>query len=83
MHVVPHPLLKHSVTIEAEYGMTDGVLKIETRAALAGYVLRRWNIDCSETHSLEGPEVHLWLKNLQTLYGVDNLAIAPGYKANN
>ncbi len=30
-------------------------------------------------HHLTGPEHHLWLKNTPTLYGVDNLAIAPGY----
>jgi hypothetical protein len=28
----------------------------------------------------DGPEFQLWLKNTQTLYGVENLAIAPGYQ---
>lgn len=28
---------------------------------------------------LKTPEFHLWLKNHQTLYGVGNLAIAPGF----
>lgn len=79
MHIVPHPRLKHPETIEAEYAMTDGMLKVQVRAAVAGYVLRRWNVDCSNNHSLDGPEIHLWLKNQQTLYGVANLAIAPGY----
>lgn len=83
MHIVPHPSLTHPKTIEAEYAMEEGMLKIEVRAALAGYVLRHWNIDCSEDHSLAGLENHLWLKNHQTLYGVSNLFIAPGYnKAN-
>ena len=79
MHIVPHPRLKHPETIEAEYAMTDGMLKVQVRAAVAGYVLRRWNVDCSKSHTLTGPEIHLWLKNQQTLYGVDNLTIAPGY----
>lgn len=80
MHIVPHPNLKHPETIETEYGMVNGMLKIQVRAAVAGYVLRHWNIDCSLEHELLGPEFHLWLKNTQTLYGVENLSIAPGHK---
>lgn len=80
MHIVPHPNLKHPETIETEYGMANGMLKIQVRAAVAGYVLRHWNIDCSEQHILTGPENHLWLQNRQTLYGVENLVIAPGYQ---
>ncbi len=81
MHIVPHPNLKHPETIENEYGMTNGMLKIHVRAAVAGYVLRHWNIDCSSaSRLLAGPEYHLWLRNRQTLYGVENLVIAPGYE---
>lgn len=80
MHIVPHPNLKHPETIEAEYAMIKGVLRVQIRAAVAGYVLRRWNVDCSKKHTLMGPEFQLWLKNTQTLYGVENLAIAPGYQ---
>ncbi|MDX1694525.1 MAG: WYL domain-containing protein [Ketobacteraceae bacterium] len=80
MHIVPHPNLQHPDTIETEYGMTNGMLKILVRAAFAGYVLRHWNIDCSPDHELKGHEFHLWLKNTPTLYGVENLAIAPGYR---
>lgn len=84
MHIVPHPRLNHPETIAMEYGMqkTEAgyMLKVQTRAAVAGYVLRRWNVDCSETHDLDSPEIHLWLKNRQTLYGVENLAIAPGFQ---
>jgi predicted DNA-binding transcriptional regulator YafY len=79
MHLVPHPRLEYPETIEYEYGMQHGVLKVNVRAAVAGYVLRRWNVDCSENHALTGAEYHLWLKNRQTLYGVENLVIAPGY----
>jgi predicted DNA-binding transcriptional regulator YafY len=83
MQIVSHPKIKHSETIEAEYGMVNGILNVEIRAAVAGYVLRRWNVDCSEDHSLNGPEIHLWLKNRASLYGVSNLAIAPGYSKEN
>ena len=60
--------------------MVDGRLRINVRAAVAGYVLRHWNVDCTKDHSLEGPEYHLWLKNRQALYDVENLVIAPGYQ---
>jgi hypothetical protein len=81
MHIVPHPRLEHPETIEHEYFMNEGMLKVEVRAAVAGYVLRHWNVDCSEIHSLDGPEIHLWLNNPQTLYGVDSATLAPGYRA--
>ncbi|WP_374258749.1 WYL domain-containing protein [Aquabacterium sp.] len=81
LELVPHPAnVQHPDTIEAEYGMTDGVLKIRARAAMAGYLLRRWNVDCTKDHSLKGGEYHLWLRNRQALYGVTNLVLAPGYE---
>lgn len=79
LEIVPHPRVPFPETIENEYDMLDGTLHVNVRAAVAGYVLRRWNVDCSEDHSLEGPEYHLWLQNRQALYGVENLVIAPGY----
>ncbi len=81
LEIVPHPRLKHSETIEREYDMEDGRLRVNVRAAVAGYLLRHWNVDCTKEHSLEGPEYHLWLKNRQALYDVENLLIAPGYQA--
>ncbi len=80
LELVPHPAnVQHPDTIEAEYGMEEGVLKVRARAAMAGYLLRRWNVDCTEDHSLKGGEYHLWLRNRQALYGVTNLVLAPGY----
>ena len=82
IELVPHPAnVQHPDTIEAEYGMEGGVLKVRTRAAMAGYLLRRWNVDCTDDHSLKGGEHHLWLRNRQALYGVTNLVLAPGYDA--
>ena len=84
LEIVPHPSLKHPETIAMDYAMqgnkNNAQLNINVRAAVAGYLLRRWNIDCSEEHSLKGMEYHLWLKNHPALYGVENLVIAPGYK---
>lgn len=80
LDLVPHPAnVQHPDTIESEYSMEGGVLKVRTRAATAGYLLRRWNVDCTEDHNLKGGEYHLWLRNRQALYGVTNLVLAPGY----
>ncbi len=80
LEIVPHPRVKYPETIEQEYDMEGGSLRINVRAAVAGYVLRHWNVDCTKDHSLNGPECHLWLKNRQALYDVENLVIAPGYE---
>ena len=81
MELVAHPRLRHPATIERDYDMQGGVLKVNVRAAVAGYVLRRWNVDCTVDHSLQGAEHHLWLRNSRALYGVRNLVLAPGYVA--
>ena len=44
------------------------------------YLLRRWNVDCTAEAVLDGEEYHLWLRNRQALYGVNNLVIAPGFE---
>ncbi|ABR90471.1 Uncharacterized conserved protein [Janthinobacterium sp. Marseille] len=82
IELVPHPAnVQHPDTIEAEYSMENGALRMRVRAAMAGYLMRRWNVDCTEDHSLKGAEYHLWLRNRQALYGVTNLVLAPGYEA--
>ena len=81
MELVPHPdNIEHPQVIELDYDMVDGVCKQNVRAAVAGYVLRRWNVDCSEDHNLKGAEYQLWLRNSAALYGVGNLVLAPGYQ---
>ncbi|TPE48011.1 WYL domain-containing protein [Maribrevibacterium harenarium] len=79
LELVPHPRIEHSEAIELDYGMTDGVMKVEIRAATAGYLLRLWNVDCSSKAKKMGQGEHLFLKNKAALYGVENLVIAPGY----
>ncbi len=79
LELVPHPKRPHPDTCIFEHRMEDGVLRLKLRAAVAGYFLRRWNVDCSSDHHLEGNEYQLWLRNWQALYGVETLDIAPGY----
>lgn len=69
LELVPHPRIEHSEAIELDYGMMGGVMKVEIRAATAGYLLRQWHVDCTKTHGLKGHEYQLWLKNTPTFYG--------------
>jgi len=81
LQLVAHPHnVAHNKAIEMDYGMSNGVLTIDVRAAMAGYLLRRWNVDCTEDGTLLGPEYQLWLRNRTSLMNTSNLAIAPGYK---
>ena len=79
LELVPHPGVEHPEAIEADYQMTDGVLVLDMRAPLVGYALRRWAVDCTPMHGLDPKQHHLYLKNPQTLYGVESAALAPGY----
>ena len=84
LHLVPHPInVEYPQAIELDYGMDKGLLQITVRAALVGYLLRRWNVDCTGDGTLTGGEYQLWLRNTQTLYGAENLTIAPGYEEQN
>jgi len=79
LELVLHPDRPYPEITLMDYGMTNGILKLRTRAATAGYMLRKWSVDCSADHSLNGPEYRLWLKDHLTLYGVGNAVLAPGY----
>lgn len=81
LELVPHPN-KTNVgppeTVECDFDMNEGCLVINVRAAIAGFWLYHWSVDCTEDHSLEGYDYQLWLRNHQTLYDVDSRKIAPG-----
>ena len=80
LQLTPHPNnVKFPKAIEMDYAMKNGLLTIGVRAAMAGYLLRRWNVDCTEEATLKGPEYQLWLRNRASLMNTSNLAIAPGY----
>ena len=78
LEMVPHPGLEHPKAVEADFRMEKGMFSIDMRAPLVGYALRRWSVDCTTDHSLDCKEHHLWLRNHQTLYGVESAALAPG-----
>lgn len=81
LELVPHPDQPRPEITLLDYGMSEGNLKLKVRAATAGYVLRKWSVDCSPDHSLRGHEFRLWLKDPLALYGVKNALLAPGYRS--
>ncbi|MCQ1059744.1 WYL domain-containing protein [Photobacterium sp. DNB23_23_1] len=80
--LIPHPHQGNPEAIELDYEMKEGKLTIEVRAALAGYLLRKWEVDCSEDGRLhEYVGYQLALANPQALYQVNSATLAPGYKS--
>ena len=73
------PEAENPIVVGADYQITDGVLALDMRAPKVGYALRRWAVDCTPKHGLDPKQHHLYLKNPQTLYGVESAALAPGY----
>ncbi|MFL7009580.1 WYL domain-containing protein [Enterovibrio norvegicus] len=78
--LVPHPKANFIQAIELDYGMVGGEVQVEVRAALAGYVLNYWMVDCSENAELNPEQCHLALKYTQAIFGIENSRLAPGYK---
>ena len=81
LDLVPHPDQPHPEITEMDYSMQDGSLRLKLRAATAGYILRKWSVDCSPDHNLRGHEYRLWLKDSLAIYGVKNAVLAPGYRS--
>lgn len=80
LELVAHPNnVKHPESLEKEYQIIKGVLRLRTRAATAGYLLKNMFVDCSEKHKLKGPAYQWWLQNRRVLEGLPNIDFAPGY----
>lgn len=78
---VPYPRLEQRPEmIKMDYGMTEGSIRMRVRAAVAGYMLLRWSVDCSPDHRLTEEQYRLWLSDPLALYGVENAKLAPGYR---
>ena len=78
--LIPHPSRPHPEVIAKDFGMQQGQLKVSVRGAVAGYVMRQWQVDCSPDASLRGQEIRLRLADPATLHGAGSAALAPGYQ---
>lgn len=81
LDLVPHPARGSNELVQRDYGMEDGVLHLKLRAAMAGYVLRQWHVDCSPNHDINDEAFRLWLRDPLALYGVESAKLAPGYRS--
>lgn len=79
LELVPHPDMPDPAITQRDYGMIEGKLRLTLRSALAGYVLRQWQVDCTPDHRLANRGCRLWLPDVLTLYGVKSAVLAPGY----
>jgi predicted DNA-binding transcriptional regulator YafY len=79
LELAPHPgNITEKDSIAMDYGMIDGKVEVTIRKAVAGYVLRQWNVDCTDDHKLDGKHFQLWLKNKKSIKGIDEVILAPG-----
>ncbi len=81
LELQPHPAQARPEIVARDFAMVGGFLKLKVRAAIVGYVLQQWNVDCSPDHSLDPKRYRLWLSDPLVLYGVQNAVLAPGYQA--
>ena len=59
-----------------------GIFRVKLRAAMAGYFLQLWNVDCSDKGKLRGKQYQYLLDNLAEVAEVADLTLAPGYSEN-
>jgi hypothetical protein len=79
LDLIPHPKQQRPEIVAHDFGMKNGVLTIRVGAAVAGYLLQQWNVDCSPTQMLDPTVYRLALKDPLQLYGVKSAEIAPGF----
>lgn len=79
--LVPHPSRPHPEVIAKDFGMQQGRLQVSLRGAVAGYVMRQWQVDCSPDASMRGQEIRLRLADPVQLHGAGSAALAPGYQS--
>ena len=80
LEMVPHPNQTHPEIVARDFGIDNEVLTVRTRAAVAGYMLQLWNVDCSRDHSLDPNLYRLWLRDPLVLYGVSSAVLCPGFE---
>ena len=78
--LIPHPRASFPEAIELDYAMEKGELNIAVRAALVGYMLNQWNVDCSVASKLNPHQYQLALKERESIFAVENAHLAPGYQ---
>lgn len=83
LELAPHQKLTahEQNTLRLEFGMQNGqkTIQVKVRAAICGFWLDHWKVDCSEKHTLgDRWSYPLMLANPEALYDVESAKLAPG-----
>ena len=76
LKIKAHP---HNLADVQSFAMGADSDSVEIRAAMAGYFLQLWNVDCSPDASLRGKEYQYVLANMTEVAKVADLELAPGH----
>ena len=77
--LILHAGVEQPEAIKADFQVKDEMFIIDMQVPLVGYAMRWWSVDCTPIHLLDPRSHHLYLSNLQTLYGVESALLGPGY----
>lgn len=75
LKIKAHP---YNLTDAQSFDMGNETQTVKIRAAMAGYFLSLWNVDCSQDASLRGKEYQYVLANIMEISEVADLGLAPG-----
>jgi hypothetical protein len=73
------PGVEQLEAIQVDYQMRDKMFVLDMQVPLVGYVPRSWAVNCPHNHRLDPKQHHVYLKNPQTLSGVESTALELGY----
>ncbi|MEZ8097126.1 WYL domain-containing protein [Photobacterium swingsii] len=80
--LVPHPNHQQPEAIRLDLGLENKpVLNLRVSAALAGYCLQEWRVDCSANAGLPAAQFPLHLANRYELTTVYSMCLAPGFSS--
>ena len=77
LEIKAHP---HNLVDVLSFAMGTDSHSVKIRAAMAGYFLQLWNVDCSPDARLRGKEYQYILTNMAEVAKVADLELAPGYE---
>ena len=78
LKIVPHS--QNLANAEFFMAGNEKSYSVNVRAAMAGYFLELWNVDCSPDANLIGKQYQYALSNLGEVAVAADLTLAPGYK---
>ena len=76
LRIKVHP---HNLADVQSFTIGTDTHSVRIRAAMAGYFLQLWNVDCSLDASLKGKKYQYILANVADVAKVADLELAPGY----